>query len=40
MVGAKKRTGISVYTEQWECWTAFKAKYSIYSGTNLFAIVL
>lgn len=40
MVGTKKTTGISVYIDQWECWTAFKAKYSMYSGIDLFVMVL
>lgn len=40
MVGEKKTTGISVYTEQWEHWSAFKKKYQMYSGTDLLALVL
>lgn len=40
MVGAKKTTGISVYVEQWERWTQFKQKHSMYSGTDLMAMAL
>lgn len=40
MVGAKKTTGISVYVEQWERWTQFKQKHSMYSGTDLLAMAL
>ena len=40
MVGEKKTTGISVYIEQWERWTAFKERYNMYSGTDLMAMAL
>ena len=40
MVGDKKTTGISVYTEQWDRWSAFKKKYQMYSGTDLLALAL
>lgn len=40
MVGAKKTTGISVYSEQWERWAQFKSKYNMYSGTDLLAMAL
>lgn len=40
MVGTKKTTGISVYIEQWERWTAFKERYNMYSGTDLMALAL
>lgn len=40
MTGDKKTTGISVYTEQWARWIAFKKKYQMYSGTDLLALVL
>ena len=40
MVGEKKTTGISVYTEQWARWSEFKKKYQMYSGTDLLALAL
>lgn len=40
MVGDKKTTGISVYTEQWDRWSTFKKKYQMYSGTDLLALAL
>ena len=40
MVGKKKTTGISVYTEQWDRWGAFKQQYQMYSGTDLLALAL
>jgi len=40
MVGEKKTTGISVYTEQWDRWSAFKKKHQMYSGTDLLALAL
>ena len=40
MVGDKKTTGISVYTEQWDRWSAFKKKYQMYLGTDLLALAL
>ena len=40
MTGKKKTTGISVYVEQWERWSAFKQKYNMYSGTDLLAMAL
>ena len=40
MIGVKKTTGISVYVEQWERWTAFKKRHSMYSGTDLLALAL
>ena len=40
MTGAKKTTGISVYTEQWARWSEFKKKYQMYSGTDLLALAL
>ena len=40
MTGDKKTTGISVYTEQWARWIAFKKKYQMYSGTDLLALAL
>ena len=40
MVGEKRTTGISVYSEQWTKWSEFKAKHSQYSGTDLLAMAI